>query len=186
MVGKTWTEHIFRHIKKNVAVCSFLDAYLHLLCACFHCHPIPITCDHLMIMLCAAKIEKLVHFIILKCASLNICHFGSESVKSGHIILVRIWAPFHTKVPIENLYPYHVECVPTSLDCTVMSWFPEYSTLQTIQSILDELEFPYKSMGEKYKSMVHLNLKGDGDFYFNGRFISIPSFYHKSKNSRLL
>ena len=61
---------------------------------------------------------------------------------------LRIWAPFHTKVPIENLDFCHVVYVPTSLDCTMMSWFPEYNTLQTIQSILDEIDFPYKSMGE--------------------------------------
>ncbi len=51
MVGKTWTEHIFCHIQKNVAVC-FHCTYLHLSCACIHCrHPIPSTCDHLMIVL---------------------------------------------------------------------------------------------------------------------------------------
>ena len=40
-------------------------------------------------------------------------------------VTVRIWAPFHTKLPIENLYLCHVEYVPTSSENNVMSWWPE-------------------------------------------------------------
>ena len=55
--------------------------------------------------------------------------------------------------------------MPTSLDYTAMQEYSKMSAQYVIQDILDEPDFPYKSMGQNCRSRIHTYLTGGGIFF---------------------
>ena len=55
--------------------------------------------------------------------------------------------------------------MPTSLDYTAMQEDSKRGAQYVIQDILDELEFPYKSIGQNLRSRIHTYLTSGGIFF---------------------